>query len=129
MRSFTIPVRSLAINVNLTNNGDPRTSVITVTDAVSGERRTGTVIVNPNSPKQVVGPTGQPLTYASCGQITQAQTLTTVRFFRGPAPCGGTVHVPYYTDVYFNDIKGAIELLKIDRLEVSPAQITPKRMP
>ena len=107
-RSFTIPVRTQSIAVNLTNIGDPRTAIVTATDSASGQLLSGTVTVNPNSSKTASGPTGQPLTYPSCGQITQNYQLTSMTLSTGPAPCGGTVHVPYYPDAAYQDVPGAI---------------------
>jgi lysophospholipase L1-like esterase len=122
-RSFTIPVRTLSVAVNVTNSSDPRTAIVTATDAASGELRAGAVTINPNSPNQVVGTTGQPLTYPSCGQIPQTYHLTTMTLSTGLAPCSGTVHVPYYPDAYYQDVPGAVTYrLSIDK----PAQIKMK---
>ena len=108
-RSLTIPIRALSVIANVTNNGDPRTTIVTTTDAASGELRSGAVTVNTNSPNQVVGTTGQPLTYPSCGQIPQKYHLTTMTLSAGPAPCSGMVHVPFYPETSFQDLPGAVE--------------------
>jgi lysophospholipase L1-like esterase len=128
-RALTIPVRALSVTANVTNNGDPRTTIVTTTDAASGESRSGAVTVNPNSPKQVTGTTGQPVTYPSCGQIPQTYHLTTMTLSTGPAPCSGTVHVPYYPDASFQDVPGAINYtISIDKpANVPTLQRTPMK--
>ena len=109
-RSFTIPVRTQSIMINLTNNGDPRTAIVTATDAVTGQPLSGTVTLNPASPKQVVGATGQPVTYPSCGQITSTQQFKAFTLSAGPVPCGGTVRVSFYPEAAFQDIPGAMNV-------------------
>lgn len=116
-RTFSIPVRTQSIAVNLANSGDPRTAVVTATDAVTGELLSGTVrIQSPlQSPpfiggrlgvvRQPSGPTGQLLTYPSCGQIARFPNLTKAS---DPAPCVGFVRVPYYPDASFQDVTGAL---------------------
>jgi len=116
-RTFSIPVRTQSIAVNLVNSGDPRTTVVTATDAVTGELLGGTVRIQtpvqspPSSAgrlgivRQPSGPTGQPLTYPSCGRIAQLPNVTKAS---GLAPCVGSVRVPYYPDAAFQDAIGAL---------------------
>jgi hypothetical protein len=108
IRSFTIPVRTQSLAVNVTNTGDPRTTIVTATDSASGQLLSGTVTVNPNSGKAVSGSTGQPVTYPSCGQNSQPQQFHRVVVNPGPVPCSGTVHVPYYPDAAFHDVPGTV---------------------
>ena len=96
-------------------------NIVTATDAVTGQVLTGTVriqspVPSPSSPlaptgrvgklglyKQPSGPTGQPLTYPSCGQIESLETLNLTPG-SAPAPCVGSVRVPYYPDASYQDV-------------------------
>ena len=108
-RSFTIPVRKQSLAVNLTHSGDPRSLIVTATDSVTGQVLNGNVMVHTTS-NQVSGPTGQSLSYPSCGQTNQTQRLNNVSIVPGPVPCTGTVRVPYYPDASFQDVSGTINL-------------------
>ena len=121
-RSFTIPVRTQSIAVNLTNIGDLRTAIVTATDSATGHLLSGTVTVRTTS-NQVSGPTGQPLTYPSCGQIAQGRQLAGLTLFTGPAPCTGSVRVPYYPDASYQDVPGAV----INTISIQRAADLPMR--
>ena len=125
-RSFTIPVRTLSVAVNVTNNGDPRTAVVAATDLVTGQLLNGTVTVQTPS-NQVSGPTGQALTYPSCGSIAQDNLLIASGLVSGsgPVPCTGFVRVPGYPDASFDDLPGGIKVHSIQnpnrtRLQKAP---------
>lgn len=112
---FVIPVRSQSVAVNLTNSADPRTAVVTASDAVTGQELSGTVIVQTPS-SQISGPTGQPLTYSSCGQVAQGLQLANIQMQAGPVPCTGFVRVPHYPDASYQDVPGVVNYtLNIDK--------------
>ena len=120
-RFFTIPIRTQSVTANVTNNADPRTSVVTATDSVTGQLLNGTVTVQTPS-NQVSGPTGQALTYQSCGSITQDNLLIASALISGsgPVPCTGFVRVPGYPDASFDDLPGGVKVFSIQRPTVLP---------
>lgn len=110
-RYFAIPVRAFSVAVNLTNNGDPRTALVTATDSATGQLLAGTVTVNSNVP--VSGSTGQPLTYPSCGSAAPSFRLMTSPGTASPLPCLGTVRVPFYPDVAYQDVPGPVATVRM----------------
>ena len=72
--------------------------IVTALDRGSQKPVAGTVSVtsgaNGDAPKQVSGPTGQPLSVAAC-----FRQMTTRNTTEQPGPCPGTVHVPGYPPV------------------------------
>jgi hypothetical protein len=105
-RFFTIPIRTQFLAVNLTNNANPRTAVVTATDSVTGQQLSGRATIQTpfyNMP----GPTGQPLTYPSCGQAAQDLQFANIQIQAGPVPCTGFVQIPHYPDASFQDLPGA----------------------
>jgi hypothetical protein len=101
-RYFSIPPRTFSVAVNLTNGGDPRTALVTAIDTATGQMLGGTVFMNSPAGSSVSGPTGQPLTYPSCGPA-----LSRYRMTDRPVdlvPCLGTVRVPFYPEVAYQDV-------------------------
>jgi hypothetical protein len=113
-RYFNIPVRTLAVAANVTNLADPRTAVVSVSDTLSGQQVNGTVMLNTTS-----GATNQPISYQSCGPFGAVFVSPPPP----PVPCLGTVHVPYYPDVRFQDMPGTLETVAIKPLNpIMPAR-------
>jgi hypothetical protein len=106
-RYFSIPIRTLSVTANVTNLADPRTAVVSVNDALSGEQVSGTVMLNTTT-----GAANQPITYQSCGPFGN----TFVSQPPPPVPCLGNVHVPYYRDVRFQDMPGTVETVEIKKI-------------
>lgn len=101
-RSFIVPIRNQSVTVAMTNSGNPRTAVITATDALTGQRLSGTVNVQ-TSAGSVSGPTGQPFTYVSCGACVRRDLFGNECVEPGFVPCSGFVRVPGYPDAPFED--------------------------
>ncbi len=102
-RQFLIPSRTFSIAIQLINDGDPRTALVTATDNASGQLLNGTVTVRSNTGGSVSGQIGQPLTYPSCGP----HPLPTQQVANMPVslePCFGTVNVPFYPEVGYQDV-------------------------
>lgn len=111
-RQFLIPSRTFSVAVEVTNSGDPRTALVTATDTASGQLLSGTVIVRSNSAGSVTGQVGQPLTYPSCGP----HPLPAYQVANMPVslePCFGTVHVPFYPEVPYQDVLRTVSILRL----------------
>lgn len=101
-----IPARTFAVAVDLSDGGDPRSAVVSAMDSVSGQLLQGTVIMQAPTGSSTTGPTGQSITYPSC-----SPPLPLI-FRKANRPgdavsCAGTVRVPFYPDVVFQDMPGA----------------------
>ena len=106
-RFFEIPVRSQAIQITLTSNGDPRTAVVVASDAAGGQPLAGAVTVQTPA-GQVTGNTGQAITYRSCGQGAASTALMNLEPAGGLVPCVGSVRTPFYPDAPFEDVPAVV---------------------
>jgi hypothetical protein len=108
-RQFLIPGRTFSTAIQLTNNGDPRTALVTATDNASGQLLSGTVTVRSNSGGSVSGQIGQPVSYPSCGPhpLPAFQTASVPVPLE---PCFGTVNVPFYGEVGYQDVLRTVTL-------------------
>jgi hypothetical protein len=104
-RFFSIPVRAFSVAVNVTNNGNPRTVSVTASDTVTGQPLSGTLTVA----NAVSGRTGQPLTYPACAQRAAGASVAVVN---AAGTCSGTVHVPYYRDVVYQDVPAMLNTIE-----------------
>lgn len=105
-RYVSIPARTFSVVVDLRDGGDPRSAVVSAMDSVSGQLLAGTVIMRSPTGSSTTGATGQPITYPSCSTPPPLIFRRLDRREDGTA-CAGTVRVPFYPDVVFQDTPGA----------------------